>query len=213
MLAPRRQIAITLAVALRGAVAAAQPATVGGVTFSDERGGFVILDASGGGTLADPFVVVEEIHGPGAAVLVIRGVSAALGNRVGTYHPTGFALRKIVTNRTDATWTFVEFELQQVFGVASDTYDGLSFGQGAQSGRPFLSDRFAVAAEISEPLDYISFQDGTVAPGETVVFNVIVTDTSPVPVFYLIQRPNRPLSRETERTFAAAADAPRTAPP
>jgi len=202
MLAPRRQLAIAFAVALRGAMAAAQPATVAGVTFSDERGGFVVLDASGGGTLADPFVVVEEIHGPGAAVLVIRGVTDDLGNRVGTYHPTGFALRKIVTNRTDATWTFVEFELQQELGVASDTFDGLSFGQGARSGRPFLSDRFAVAAEISEPLDYISFQDGIVAPGETVVFNVIITDTTPVPVFYLIQRPNQPLARDAGRSFA-----------
>lgn len=187
---------IAVVVALDAAPAFAQPATVDGVTFSDERGGFAITAASGRGTLADPFVVVEDVRGPGAAVLVIRGVTPALGNRVGTAHRIGFALRKVVTNRTDAVWTFVEFELQETLGLPSDTYDGLSFGQGAEAGRPFSADRFARAAEISDSLDYISFQDGTVAPGETVVFDVIITDTTPVPVFYLIQRPNQPLSFE-----------------
>ncbi len=201
----RRLSALALAVALRAEAAAAQPTTVDGVTFSDERGGFVITGASGSGRLADPFVVVEEVRGPGAAVLVIRGVTAALGNRVGTAHQTGFALRKVVTNRTDAVWTFVEFELQERLGVPSDTYDGLSFGQGAEAGRPFASDRFARAAEINDALDYVSFQDGTVAPGETAVFDVIITDTTPASIFYLIQRPNQPLSLDNDAASAMRA--------
>ncbi|MFQ5958361.1 MAG: hypothetical protein ACE5LF_03235, partial [Alphaproteobacteria bacterium] len=185
----------------------AQPVTLNGVTFSDELGGFTIVGASGTGTLEDPFVVVEEITGPGAAVLVIRGFSPEFGNRVGTYHPAGFALKKIVTNRTPFAWSFVDFELQQNLGLSSDTLDGLSFGQGANSGRPFRSDRFVRVAEINEPVDYISFHEGVLKPGETATFDVIVTDTTPVALFYLVQRPNRPVAR------AAGGGAPRAGVP
>src|SRR5215470_3461309 len=77
-----------------GAAAAALSAS--GITFSDELGGFKVVSASGSGTLADPFVVVEEITGPQEPVLVIRGLSAAFGNRIGSHHLTGFALTKII---------------------------------------------------------------------------------------------------------------------
>ncbi|MFQ5785161.1 MAG: hypothetical protein ACE5H8_10105 [Alphaproteobacteria bacterium] len=194
----RRQrpfIAIAFVAVLASSAATARSVTVEGITFSDERGGFRVITASGHGTFDDPFVVVEEITGPASAVLVIRGFTPEFGNRVGTYHPAGFALRKIVTNRTRFVWNFVDFELQQILGEPSDTFDGLSFGQGATSGRPFTSDHFARASEVTEPLDYISFDDGVLRPGETATFDVIVTDTTPVFVFYLIQRPNRPVAR------------------
>lgn len=198
MRTPRRHFLIALAAATFAAAAAeARPFTLDGITFSDERGGFIIVAASGSGSRDDPFVVVEEITGPTAAVLVVRGLSTGFGNRSGTLHPVGFALRKIVTNRTPFVWNFVDFELQQTLGVPSDTLDGLSFGQGASTGKPFTSDRFLRAAEISEPVDYISFHDGDLRPGETATFDVIVTETSPTPVFYLIQRPNRPVSFTT----------------
>ena len=184
---------VFIAAALTGA-ADARPVTLEGVTFSDERGGFTILEASGTGSFADPFVVVEVITGPTAAVLVVRGVSPAFGNRVGTAHHTGFALRKVVTNHTPFLWMIVEFELQQVLGAYSDTLDGLSFAQGAIAGRPFGSDRFARISEVKEPFDMVTFQDGVLRPGETAVFNVTITDTTPVPTFYLIQRPNRPVA-------------------
>lgn len=191
---PRRFIVFALAAAVLAPVAEARPVTLDGVTFSDERGGFSIIEASGKGSREDPFIVVEEITAATAAVLVVRGLGPGFGNRTGTLHPLGFVLRKIVTNRTSFVWNFVDFELQQSLGVSSDTFDGLSFGQGASSGKPFTSDRFLVASEISEPLDYISFHDGDLRPGETATFDVIVTETSPAPIFYLIQRPNRPIS-------------------
>lgn len=194
---PRRHLLIALAAAAFAAAAEASPVTLEGVTFSDERGGFTIVAASGTGAIDDPFVVVEEITGPAAAVLVIRGLGSAFGNRVGTLHPIGFALRKIVTNLTPFVWNIVDFELQQSLGLPSDTLDGLSFGQGASTGKPFTSDRFARASEISEPLDFVTFHDGEMRPGETATFNVIVTETSPASVIYLIQRPNRPLSFAT----------------
>jgi len=175
--------------------AAAQPATTDGITFSDELGGFRVVAASGTGASDDPFVVIEEITGPGAAVLVIRGITPAFGNRVGTLHPTGFAIRKVITNRTPFVWTYIALELQETLGVPSDTYDGLSFGQGANAGRPFTSDRFAHNIETTDPLDNVTFIDGDLAPGETTVIDVVVTDTSPVPAFFLIQRPTRPVAR------------------
>ncbi len=198
MRAPGPVLSFALAAALAAGAVAARPITLDGVTFSDELGGFAVVGASGSGTTADPFIVVEEVTGLGAAVLVIKGISPAFGNRVGTVHPIGFALRKVVINRTPAIWTFVDFELQQELGVASDYLDGLSFGQGAMTGRPFRSDHFEFTSEVDEPLDFVTFGDGIVRPGETATFNVIITDTTPVSTFYLVQRPNRPIAQVPE---------------
>ncbi len=191
---PRRllSIAFAAAVATGGARAGAQ--TLDGIVFSDELGGFTVIGVSGSGTLDDPFVVVEEITGPTSAVLVVHGLSVGFGNRIGTYHPTGFALRKVVTNLTRFAWTIVDFELRQDLRVPSDTLDGLSFGQGASSGRPFLASRFDRTSEITEPVDFVTFYDGLLRPGETATFDVVITDTTPVSKFYLIQRPNRPVA-------------------
>ena len=187
-------IAFAVTVASFAAVAQARPVTVEGITFSDELGGFTVIGAWGTGTKADPFVVVEEITGPTAAILVIRGMTPEFGNRAGTLHPNGFILRKIVTNRTRFIWNIVDFELQQVIGLSSDTLDGLSFGQGAQANRPFKSNKFQSTSEVKEPLDFVTFHNGALRPGETATFDIVITDTTPVPAFYLIQRPNRPMS-------------------
>ena len=174
---------------------AAQPMTANGVTFSDEYGGFTIAAVSGSGSTDDPFIVVEEITGPTSVVLVIMGIGPDFGNKVGTLHPMGFALRKIVRNKTPYIWNFMEFELQQILGVSSDYLDGLSFGQGSVSGRPFTSNRFNDSHDQVEPIDMVTFSGGAIRPGESAVFNVIITDTTPIPVFYLVQQPNRPMAR------------------
>ena len=186
---------IAFAVTSFAVVAQARPITVEGITFSDELGGFTVIAAWGIGTKVDPFVVVEEITGPTSAILAIRGLTLDFGNRAGTLHSVGFVLRKIVTNRTRFIWNVVDFELQQVIGVSSDTLDGLSFAQGAQANRPFRSNKFESTSEIKEPLDYITFHNGALRPGETATFDIVITDTTPVPRFYLVQRPNRPLSQ------------------
>ena len=174
--------------------AAADPVTVGGVTFSDERGGFLILSASGQGTYDNPFLVVEEITDPEGAVLVIRGSVQEIGNRIGTLHQTGFALTKIVINGTGEAWTLFDMELQELYGVASDYYDGLSFGQAAKLRRPFLSDRFEINEILNEPHDELRFRDGTVKPGDRLTVSFVVTDATPIPEFYLLQRPSRLIS-------------------
>lgn len=175
--------------------ATAGQAAVDGLVFSDELGGFRITGATGSGSLDDPFVVAEDVTGPGAAVLVIRGLTPDFGNRVGTLHPVGFALRKVITNRTRAAWSYLEIELQERLGVASDRLDGLSFGQGATAGRPFHADRFATTIETDEPVDSVTFEGGLLRPGETVTLEVVITDTSPLPAFFLVQRLARPIAR------------------
>jgi hypothetical protein len=172
----------------------ADPITIKGLTFSDEMGGLRLLAAWGSGSLEDPLTVVEEIIDTAGAVLLVRGLGPHTGNPIPTNHPAGFALRKIVTNRTQQTWTFFDIELQKVMGTPSDIFDGVSFGQDTQAGRPFTSNRFAQSVSQDEPRDSISFFDGVVEPGETVSLNFIVTATGFVPELIILQRPNRPIA-------------------
>ncbi len=166
----------------------AEPVARGGLVFSDELGGFRILQVTGSGAGEDPFVVVEEVTGGDGSTLVIRGLSAAFGNRVGTQHLVGFALTKIVINRTADNWRSYEVELREVLESHSPYEDGLSFGQGSEQGRPFASSRYAGSRETDEPFDSVLFTDGLIAPGETVALQLVVTDTSPVGEFYVVQQ-------------------------
>jgi hypothetical protein len=176
------------------AAAVAEPVTIEGITFSDEQGGFTILGVSGSGSYDDPFVVVEELTDPEGAVLLVRGPVAKLGNRINTLHLVGFALTKVVANATGEAWSLFDIELQEVYGISSDYYDGLSFGQSAELRRPFLSDRFAISEYLDEPHDEIRFREGAVPPGDRVTMSFIVTDATPIQEFYLLQRPSRLIS-------------------
>lgn len=187
-------IGVALACLIATGPARAETITVKGITFSDELGGFRLLAAWGSGSLEDPLTVVEEITSTDGAVLLIRGVGPHTGNPIPTFHPAGFALRKIVTNATHQTWTFYDIEMQKVLGTPSDIYDGMSFGQDAQAGRPFTSNKFAQSVSQDEPRDFITYFNGVVEPGETVSLTFIVTATGFVPELLLLQRPNRPLA-------------------
>jgi len=171
--------------------AAAAPISIGGLTFSDEMGGFSILTATGSGTIDNPFVVVEEMDSLQDAVLVIRGLSPEFGNRIGTHHLTGFALKKEVINRTGSDWNLFTIELRKRLDLPSPYGDGLSFGQGSTIGRPFTSNIFATGDVIDEPYDSIVFRDGVVQSGKQVSFFFVITDTTPVSTFFLLQTPTR----------------------
>ncbi len=175
--------------------AGAASVVVEGLVFSDELGGFRILEVTGRGSVDDPFVVVEEVTGPQQAVLVIHGLSPAFGNRVGTQHLVGFALTKVAINRTGERWTQYELELREDLGAHSSYGDGLSFGQSSPAGRPFTSSGFSANHEVAEPLDSVTFSGGAVAPGERVTFGVVVTETSPLATFYLLQQQLRQVAR------------------
>jgi hypothetical protein len=190
---------IAVLLTLQAGPSIAAPLSAAGLIFSDELGGFTLVSVSGSGAIDDPFVVVEEITGPQEAVLVISGFSAAFGNRVGTHHLTGFALKKVVTNRTADVWNLFEMELRETLAHQSPYGDGLSFGQASAVGRPFTSSTFAMNHEVDEPYDSVAFRDGSVRPGEAVSFNLIVTDTSPVSPFLLLQQPTHIVAERPNR--------------
>src|SRR5439155_12112001 len=184
-------LGIALLVALVAALvipgpAAAKSLTVNGISFSDELGGFTLDRASGSGTPSDPFVVVETVTGPQHPVLVIRGLSAAFGNQIGSQHAAGFAMRKIVINHTDHRWLRYQVELREELNQQSDYGDGLSFDQGSQN-RKEQSDVFAGVQDIDEPFDAIIFSNGEVPIGGKATFEFAITDSSPVDIFYLLQ--------------------------
>ncbi|HVI87149.1 MAG TPA: hypothetical protein VM659_02550 [Dongiaceae bacterium] len=181
-----------------------------GLDFSDERGGFRLVSVTGTGTVADPITVTEEVTGPNDPILIIRGFSAAFGNRIASFHTAAFAMRKIVINRTDKTWRSYRVELREVETRHSDYSDGLSFGQSASVSDDFTgSSVFASAQRINEPEDSITFSNGVVPPGGKAVIQFVVSDMSPIHQFYLFQEPAEPISQlETPPapTRSAAAD-------
>ncbi len=177
----------------------APPAAAGtiileGIAFSDELGGFVLLEGYGSGWLDDPFVLVEEITGDRPAIMTIRGLSAAFGNRIGSHHAAGFAVTKVVRNGTDQSWSAYNLELREIITAHSPYEDGLSFGQASVAGRPFASDRYSAAIEHDEPYDGVSFSGGLVRPGETAVFSFVVTDALPKPLIFLLQKRAAPIA-------------------
>jgi hypothetical protein len=176
--------------------AGAEPITLDGLTFSDELGGFRLEQGWGSGSLADPFVLVEEITGDGPATLIVRGMTHRFGNRIGTHHEVGFALTKLVRNGTNQPWSLFNLELREFPERESPFGDGLSFGQASEAGRPFGSDRFDQNIETREPFDGVQFFDGVVGPGEAVTFTVVITDTTPRYQFYLLQKRDSPIAQD-----------------
>lgn len=171
------------------ATAHAEPVTLSGITFSDEFGGFVIVDGRGSGSLEDPFVIVEQVATDRPTVLVVRGLTEEFGNPARTNHFSGFWLVKIVINGTEQTWNGYRMTLEQELGEGSPRFDGLSFGQEyPPATRSITADRFSDMNVLDEPLDGIDFAGGSVRPGDRVAFNLIITHNAPREQFFLVQR-------------------------
>jgi len=158
-----------------------------GITFSEATDNFRLLAASGIGGLDDPFILVEEVFGDGEVVVGINIQAVDFGSRIKTMHAVGFALQKVVINRTEQAWNYYALELEFKSGRGSDYYDGLSFAQKSQANRSFRSDSFAVVDDLTEPRDVIRFTRGRVTPGQKVRFVVAVTRTGNQPNFFIIQ--------------------------
>ena len=188
------------------APALADPVVLEGLTFSDELGGLTIVEARGRGSLEDPFVLFEDVTTDGPAILVIRGMTHRFGNRIRSHHDIGFALTKVVRNRTDQPWSLFNLELREFLDYASPFGDGLSFGQSTEAGRPFRADRFAENLETREPFDGVQFYSGLVPPDGAVAISVVVTDTTPRWQFYLLQSQDSPLAAAPELEPRPAAD-------
>jgi len=174
--------------------AMADPVTVEGLTFSDELGNFRLVSVTGKGTLEDPFVVKEEITGPNDPVLVIKNFSHDFGNRVGTQHTAAFAMQKIVVNKTTKTWQGFQIELREIQNRPSTYEDGLSFGQASQLADDYVQSSMPNSQRLDEPEDSLGFGGASIPPNGQATFRFIISDMSPVYRFYLVQRPQEPLS-------------------
>jgi hypothetical protein len=176
------------------AASLAAPITHAGLVFSDELGGFNLVSVAGSGSLEDPFVVVEEVSGDRAIALTIRNFSRDFGNRIGSQHVSAFAVKKIVINKSDRVWRNYQMELREVTTRHSPYGDGLSFGQNSYIGTNYTRSNFANIQRFDEPEDTLGFSGGEIAPGQQAEFSFIISDMSPVSVFYLMQLPMQPLS-------------------
>ena len=166
----------------------ADPLEAGGLTFSDELGGFRLISATGSGSPSDPIVLVEEISGMEPAVLTIRQ-----GDADGMKTPsTSVLLRslvKIVVNKSAWRWSGFDLELRGDAGKASVFSDGLSFDQIRMVNEPLQSDLFAAIRTEDEPFDRLRFDQGRVKPDQKVRLAFNLADINPRPIFYLAQQP------------------------
>ena len=174
--------------------ALADPVTVEGITFSDELGNFRLVSVTGKGSMDDPFVVQEEVTGPNDPVLVIKGFTREFGNRVGTQHTAAFAMVKKVVNMTTRSWQGYQLELREIENRPSTYEDGLSFGQASIVADQYVNSTLPHSQRLDEPEDSLGFGGDAILPGAEATFRFIVSDMSPLYRFYLVQRPQQPLS-------------------
>ena len=184
------------AMLLVGATSAAiaDPVTVEGITFSDELGNFRLVSVTGKGSMDDPFVLKEEVTGPNDPVLVIKGFTRDFGNRVGTQHTAAFAMVKIVVNKTGRSWQGFQLELREVENRPSTYEDGLSFGQASIVADQYVNSSLPHSQRLDEPEDSLGFGGDSILPGAEATFRFVISDMSPLYRFYLVQRPQQPLS-------------------
>ena len=168
----------------------------GAYSFSDELGGFRILDVTGTGMRDDPFVIVEEFHSASPVTLTIRA-TAPLGRYYGgdVLIANGDLYMRIeAVNGSGQAWVEFEFELQEIRDRPSVFGDGLSFDQRKETSGTISSDSFARYSRDFEPYDRLLYQDGKVDPRASAGFSFFITDFTPRSVFYLVQDPRIPSS-------------------
>jgi hypothetical protein len=200
-----------LSIGLLGGSACAETWTAGGLSFSAEPGGARLLAASGTGARDDPIVLIEEIAGPGPAILEVRNdrtghleVSPAIGFLT-------LSVVKIVVNRGPWRWAGFDLELMTGPDQPSVYSDGLSFDQPRTLRRLAKADRFQQVVQEDEPFDRIRFDRGQVDPAEYLRLDFDLVDVNGTAVFYLVQRPIVLLAQDRvprERELAAVADRP-----
>ena len=169
----------------------------GGLSFSDELGGFDLVAVKGTGVAEDPIVIILRLYGIAPATLVIRlarqldpsPMNAFQGNFLRA------AISVIAINESGLGWVGFEFELQQELDTPSVYGDGLSFDQlNVFNKRPFVSNRFREMIRDLEPYDQVRFIDGAVDPGDAARFDINIIDLTPVDTFYLQSWPRIPAS-------------------
>lgn len=168
----------------------------GGYTFSDELGGFRILGVSGTGTREDPFIIKQIFDSAYSGTLTIRATPSFrplkhsdLGARRGTLY-----VQMETLNNTNLPWVGFGFELQEQLDITSTYSDGLSFDQLSRNREDVYSNRFLNFEDQFEPGDRLVYTDGVVNNQTTVTTRFVITDFTPVTIFYLLQDPLIPAS-------------------
>ena len=187
-MANQRVRCLALILFLAAAPATAAPVIVQGVTFSDERGDFTILEVTGAGSLTDPFLVVEDITGS-EPILVIRFSNEGFGNRIGTRDPMGMAIVKLAINHSGTTWYGYRIEPRTMLTLSSPDSDGLSLGQGWSARPSMASNDFRHVRVIDQPYDALDFDDGRVEEGQTAVFKLVLTASIWQSEIFVLQTP------------------------
>jgi hypothetical protein len=193
-----RRCVAGLALCLAAGSAGAETWMVAGMSFSDRPGGARLLAASGTGTRDDPIVLVEEISGPGPAVLEIRnGRTGHLDVSPATAF-LSLSVVKIIVNRGPWRWSGFDLELMTGQDQPSVYSDGLSFDQPQTFQRLARADRFVQTVQEDEPFDRIRFDGGQVDPGQYLRLDFDLVDVNGTAVFYLVQRPITLIARDVQ---------------
>jgi len=166
----------------------------GGFSFSDELGGFRILDVRGSGTRADPVVVTQELNSASEVILVIRQDGPQPPSSATDRPGMALYLQLETVNGSELAWVEFSYELQMHLGHPSNYGDGLSFDQAHAEGGTISADAFASFNRDFEPYDRILFRKGKVDPKETATFWMLITDLTPTYQFYLVEDPRIPFS-------------------
>ena len=163
--------------------------------FSDELGGFRIGAVSGTGTRDDPLRISPALATAGAVTMVIRAIAPIDARGSSPQFATGtIHLELDVSNRSGIPWIGLELELQEEFAKPSTYGDGLSFNQRRPGPLDAHAGAFASAHTDFEPHDRLLFDNGALDADARTTIRVLITDTTPQPVFYLKLDPRIPAS-------------------
>lgn len=163
--------------------------------FSDELGGFAIAGVSGIGTRDDPIRITQDYLTVAPATLVIRAIRPI--NPFGVPGPFATGTLHIVLdvrNGSGTPWVGFELELQERYREPSVYGDGLSFDQRRQEAGSARSDAFRSARTDYEPFDRLLFEDGALDPDAVGEFRFLITDLTPLAIFYVRLDPHVPAS-------------------
>ena len=168
----------------------------GRFSFSDELGGFRITGVNGSGTRRDPYFIQQTFDTARSATLVVRshrmpGVASLPNNNV-THSAIHIHIETF--NNSNLPWVGFGFELQEKIDKVSTYGDGLSFDQLGRRDEDIYSNRFLDFEDQFEPGDRLVYTNGFVDNQATVVTRFVITDFTPVPIFYLYQDPLVPAS-------------------
>ncbi|MHA1548468.1 MAG: hypothetical protein ACTSYE_06000 [Alphaproteobacteria bacterium] len=176
---------------VHGGTVSAEPLASGPYAFSDELGGLHLKSVTGSGSADDPIILVEEFFNTGPAVLTIRRLDAEPTSPGGLPAPPApiLYIQKRVINQSRRAWLGFELELQETRGETSTYSDGLSFDQIGKRQDRVHADLFRHGERTFEPADRLLFHGGAVDHGQTLNLSLVVTDTSPANLFFLVQSP------------------------